>query len=159
MADDVIEQVRRISSELRPGVLDDLGLLAACEWLAHEFERRTGTPCRVRSNLGNEQLDPTLSTAFFRILQEALTNITRHAEAQRVEILLERDDGTLHLRVEDDGRGITADVLTSGKSLGLLGIRERARRIGGEASIGGGPGSGTTIEVRARILEWPRKAS
>jgi PAS domain S-box-containing protein len=159
MTDEVIDQVRRISSELRPGVLDDLGLLAACEWQAHEFERRTGTPCLVRSNLGNEQLDPTFSTAFFRILQEALTNVTRHAQAQSVDVLLEHHDGILHLRVKDDGRGITADVLNSGRSLGLLGIRERARRIGGEATISGGPGTGTTVEVKARIPVHPKKAS
>jgi signal transduction histidine kinase len=135
---------------LRPGVLDDLGLLAACEWQAQEFEQRTGTPCHVRSNLENQKLDATVSTAFFRILQEALTNVMRHAEASRVDVVLERRDGTLVLQVKDDGKGIAPEVLSSGRSLGLLGIRERARRLAGVASIRGAPGAGTVVEVTVR---------
>jgi signal transduction histidine kinase len=135
MTDDVIHQVRRISAQLRPGVLDDLGLLAAIEWQAQEFEKRTRTKVTLRSNLGDALLDRDLSTAVFRIFQEALTNVARHAEAPHVEVRLERQERTLLLEVRDDGKGITAEAARNPRSLGLLGIRERARRLGGIASV------------------------
>jgi PAS domain S-box-containing protein len=159
MADEVIEQVRRISAELRPGVLDDLGLLAAFEWKAQDFEGRTGVPCHVRSNLMDERIDPTISTAYYRILQEALTNVARHADATRVEVRLERDDSTLCLQITDDGKGIAVESVDGGRSLGLLGIRERARRLGGHATIVGSPGEGTVVTVKVRIGGPPKRAS
>jgi PAS domain S-box-containing protein len=148
LVDEVIGQVRRISSELRPGVLDDFGLFAAIQWQAHEFERRSGTACILQSNLGDARLDRELSTALFRIFQEALTNVARHAEARRVEVRLDRRDGALELEVRDDGNGVAADAVFSPKSLGLLGIRERARRLGGSAIVSPAPLSGTTVLVR-----------
>jgi PAS domain S-box-containing protein len=151
MADEVIEQVRRISAELRPGVLDDLGLLAASEWLAQDFEHRTGILCQVRSNLGEGRLEPTVSTAFFRILQEALTNVARHANATHVDVRLECQDGSLSLEVKDDGDGIAVESTKGARALGLLGMRERARRLGGQATITGTPGEGTLVTVRARV--------
>jgi PAS domain S-box-containing protein len=148
MVDEIIGQVRRISGELRPGVLDDFGLFAAVEWQAHEFERRTGTACVLQSNLGDARLNRDLSTALFRIFQEALTNVARHAEARRVEVRLDRRDGALELEVRDDGRGVAAEAVFSPKSLGLLGMRERARRLGGSAIVGPAAPAGTTVLVR-----------
>src|SRR6185369_9595270 len=102
MIDDVINSVRRISSELRPGLLDDLGLLAALEWQAEEFERRTGTRCGIDGNLGERRLDRDVTTAVFRVFQEALTNVARHAKATRVEARLTLEGGRLRLSVRDD---------------------------------------------------------
>ncbi len=153
LADDVIGRVRRISSELRPGVLDDLGLVAAIEWQALEFEERTGTPCRIHSDLWEARLERKLSTAIFRIFQEALTNIARHAEAKLVEVSLTRQDGTLRLEVRDDGRGITPEEAYAPSALGLLGIRERARQLGGTASVHGAESGGTVVEVDVPFAE------
>jgi signal transduction histidine kinase len=127
LIDETINQVRRISAELRPGVLDHLGLLAACEWQANEFQHRTGTRCTIASNLADTRLGRDLSTAVFRIFQEALTNVARHANANRVDVKLERIDDRLVLEVSDDGKGISPEAARSPASLGLLGLRERAR--------------------------------
>jgi signal transduction histidine kinase len=145
--DEIIQQVRRISTELRPGVLDDLGLLAAIEWQAQEFEERTGTLCTVESNVGDAPLPRDVSTALFRIFQEALTNVARHAEAREVAVHLWLADGELRMEVRDDGRGITVAQAGNPRSLGLLGIRERARRLGGGAAIAAGPSGGTVVWV------------
>jgi PAS domain S-box-containing protein len=147
LTDDVINQVRRISAELRPGVLDDLGLLAAIEWQGQEFEKRTGATCAIESNVGEMQLERNLCTAVFRIFQEALTNIARHAEASHVDVRLEHREGWLHLDVHDDGKGISAEALHDPRSLGLLGMSERARRLGGTAHVIGEPGKGTTVSL------------
>jgi PAS domain S-box-containing protein len=148
MTDEIIRSVRRLSSELRPGALDDLGLLAAIEWQAQEFEKRTHATCTIESNIGDdEQLGRDLSTAVFRIFQEALTNITRHARAGHVEVRLMRADGKLRLEVSDDGKGITDAELRSPKSLGLLGIRERARHFRGSATIRRGQPHGTVVAL------------
>jgi PAS domain S-box-containing protein len=149
MTDGVIDQVRRISAELRPGVLDDLGLVAALEWQAQEFERRTGATCMVRSNLTEDaRLSRSVSTALFRIFQEALTNVARHGEATAVEVTLEEADGIVSLEVSDDGKGIPPEAISDPRSLGLLGIRERARRLGGTATVTGAPSRGTVVSVR-----------
>ncbi len=145
--DEIIQQVRRISSELRPGVLDDLGLLAAIEWQAQEFEQRTGTLSTVESNLGDAQLPRDVSTALFRIFQEALTNVARHAEAEEVTVRLWLEGDELCLEVRDDGRGITHAQAGNPRSLGLLGIRERARRLGGGATVLAAPSGGTVVSV------------
>lgn len=149
MTDGVIDQVRRISAELRPGVLDDLGLVAAVEWQAQEFERRTGATCMVHSNLTEDaRLSRSVSTALFRIFQEALTNVARHGEATTVDVELEETDGMVSLAVSDDGKGISQEALSDPRSLGLLGIRERARRLGGVATVTGAPSRGTVVSVR-----------
>jgi PAS domain S-box-containing protein len=135
MTDEVIRQVRRISAQLRPGVLDDLGLLAGIEWQAQEFEKRSRTRVVVESNLDQAQVDRELSTAVFRIFQEALTNVARHADASRVRVRLELTNATLCLEVDDDGKGISEEAARNPRSLGLLGIRERARRLGGAAVV------------------------
>ncbi len=151
LIDETIDQVRRISAELRPGVLDHLGILAACEWQAGEFQKRTGTRCSIESNLGETQLSRDLSTAVFRIFQEALTNVARHANATRVDVKLERKGNRLLLDVSDDGKGIRPEAAKSPKSLGLLGLRERAKRLGGEVEIGPSSPRGTRVILRVPI--------
>ena len=146
-SDELIAVTRRISADLRPGVLDALGLLAAFEWQAQDFSERTGIRCDLTSNLGTTKLDRETSTALFRVLQEALTNVARHANATHVEVKLELDGDALRLEVRDDGRGVTPEHAHGSHSLGLLGVRERARRLGGFAVIAGEPGKGTLVRV------------
>jgi len=152
LIDETINQVRRISAELRPGVLDHLGLLAACEWQAQEFQKRTGTRCAIESNLAEMQLERDLSTAVFRIFQEALTNVARHANASRVDVKLERTGDRLVLEVIDDGKGIRPAALRSPASLGLLGLRERARGLGGDVTIGPHAPRGTRVSLSVPIV-------
>jgi PAS domain S-box-containing protein len=161
MADEVIDRVRRISAELRPGVLDDLGLLAAIEWDAQRFEERTGAACLVTSNVGDRQFEPALSTAVFRIAQEALTNVARHARATHVAIRLDiaSDARELRLEVSDDGVGICDEAARSPGALGLLGMRERARRLGGTVSSTRGPNGGTVVTVRVALEAQGRKSA
>jgi len=153
MVDDMVDTVRRISAELRPGVLDDLGLVPAMEWQLREFQKRAGIDCHLTTNLEGRALPPEICTAVFRICQETLTNIARHASASRVSVRLEETSGDLILRVEDNGRGITDSDLANPKSLGLAGIRERAMMLGGEFQISGAPSQGTTANVRIPLVE------
>ena len=132
--DELIRTVRRISADLRPGILDDIGLAAAIEWQAEDFQTRTGTRCEVTARIGDLQLDRGLATTVFRVFQESLTNIARHANAQLVEVDLALDKGHLRLRVSDDGIGLP-EVGPRGTTLGILGMGERARRLGGECSV------------------------
>ena len=145
--DTTIASVRRIATELRPGMLDDLGLMPAVEWQIEEFQERTGIMCET--NLLQElQLDEERTTAVFRILQEALTNITRHAKATKVRISMLENDGNIILEVSDNGKGISEAETAAHRSFGLLGIRERAILLNGDVSIKGIPGVGTTVKVR-----------
>src|SRR5206468_4326934 len=146
--DAIIGAVRKIATELRPPVLDDLGLEAAIEWQIQEFEKRTGIVCHFHSSLKHLDLDAERSTAVFRIFQETLTNVVRHAEATQVNIYLREEDEKLVLEVQDNGRGLTGRELSGPKSLGLLGMRERATMLDGEANIIGRQGKGTTVGVR-----------
>ena len=143
-----IQLGQRIATKLRPAVLDDLGLEAAIEWQVQEFQERTNMQCDYVSSLGNMALPHQLSTAVFRILQESLTNIARHAAASRISVLLEENAGYLMLEVQDNGRGMKDRRAAKTKSLGLLGMRERARLIGGEVTVNGVTGQGTTVTVR-----------
>jgi PAS domain S-box-containing protein len=144
-----IDRVRRISAELRPSVLDELGLVAALEGHAREFASRTGIRCRVQSYLKDESHDPNDAIALFRIVQEALTNIARYSGAKEAEIRLRGGGGDpIVVEVRDDGRGITEDETRSALSLGILGMRERAHAVGGTLEITGAPGTGTTLTVR-----------
>ena len=151
LLDMTINAVRRISSELRPSVLDDLGLVEAIEWQAQQFQARTGIVCRCDCSLENLVLSQEKSTALFRILQEALTNIIRHARATEVDIVVDKEGGEVVLTVSDDGRGITEGEKTGRQSLGLLGMRERARLVGGRVDINGAEGGGTVITVRVPV--------
>jgi PAS domain S-box-containing protein len=148
LVDTTIQSVRRISTKLRPGVLDDLGLTAAIEWQAQDFQTRTGIQCEFNPNLREIDLDRDRSTTVFRIFQETLTNVARHASATRVNICLNEEAAGLVLIVEDNGRGIKEREISDPKSLGLLGMRERALIFGGEVTISGAPGKGTTVMLR-----------
>ncbi|MBI5564242.1 MAG: GAF domain-containing sensor histidine kinase [Chloroflexi bacterium] len=147
--DTMIKTVRRIATELRPGMLDDLGLAASIEWLAHDFEKRTGIVCEVNLPVQDLPLSRAQSLALFRIFQEALTNVARHAGAQLIEVVLRVDAApeVLTLQVHDDGRGIQTGEIAGLHSLGLLGMRERAQRLGGAFAIRGAPGDGTFVTV------------
>jgi two-component system sensor histidine kinase UhpB len=146
--DATIQSIRRIATELRPGILDDLGLVAALEWQANEFQSRTGIQCHVASTLQDTLLDADLNTTFFRIFQETLTNIMRHANATQVNVNSTTDAGWIVLTVQDNGRGIMPGEIRDRRSIGLLGMEERAALLGGEFSISGEPGRGTTVTVR-----------
>jgi signal transduction histidine kinase len=145
--DATVQSVRRISSELRPKLLDDLGLSAALEWQAREFEQRARVACRIRSEPDDIVLDADRSTALFRIFQETLTNVARHAHATRVDVVLTNFEGKVEMTVTDDGEGIRPEQVSDRRSLGLLGMRERARSLGGRLEINGRKGRGTTVRV------------
>jgi len=146
--DHTVRSVRRLSTALRPRILDDFGLVAALEWQAREFENKTGIRCRFRSSLQGPDPDPDRSLAVFRVFQEALTNVARHSGAKKVESALSEGKKGLRLTVRDSGRGISVEALTGSKSLGLVGMRERAFLFGGEFLIRGRPGKGTTVILK-----------
>jgi PAS domain S-box-containing protein len=149
LIEDGVKTVRTICSGLRPGVLDDLGLAAAIEWQASEFASRNGVLCQVTVPPVDLHLDGDRATATFRIFQECLTNVIRHAQAKSVRVDLCQEDGNILLVVEDDGIGFCESGLSdSFGSLGLLGMKERAQFCGGEVQISSSPGNGTTVTVR-----------
>ncbi len=148
LVDSSIRSVKRIITELRPHVLDDLGLTAAIEWQTDEFQRRMGLPVGVSVYPGEIILDAERSTALFRILQEGLANVARHAGATRVSVSLTEIDGVIEFELRDNGCGITAEQIDDPRSFGLIGIRERVRTLGGTSDILGGPGDGTRLSVK-----------
>jgi PAS domain S-box-containing protein len=150
---DTIASIRRISTELRPGILDDLGLVAAVEWAAEEWTARTGTKLRLSLPSEDIAMDRERATALFRIFQETLTNVARHAHATVVRVRLAHENGYLLLEVQDNGKGMNQEQLPGGRSLGIVGMRERALLLGGELTIHTAPEEGTT--VRVRIPEYP----
>ena len=143
-----VAATRRIAADLRPLILDDLGLVPAIEWLVESFGQRTGLPCELVVSDASIDLPTTYSTAIFRIVQEALTNVTKHAHARAVVVTLERRPTEVIVHVRDDGRGYSPEEGRKLGSLGLIGVRERAHLIGGEANVRSAPGKGTQIEVR-----------
>jgi signal transduction histidine kinase len=146
--DETIRWVRRIAAELRPRILDDLGLIAAIEWQAQEFQARTGIQTQLTIRQPEATLDWERSTGVFRILQEALSNVARHAQGSRVHINLKADAEQFIMEVIDNGKGITPQALADRRhSLGLLSMRERAFLLGGAVTITGRPGQGTTVTV------------
>ncbi|MBI4499844.1 MAG: PAS domain S-box protein [Gemmatimonadetes bacterium] len=154
LVDSTIDTVRRIAAELRPGLLDDLGLQAAMEWQANEFTRRAGVDVTLELEAGDGSLPPEVSTAIFRIFQEALTNVARHASAHHVTARLARDEGALLLSVHDDGRGLSEADRPGRRSLGILGMRERARALGGDVTVNGAPDQGTTVTARIPVSSY-----
>jgi signal transduction histidine kinase len=152
LVESTIQTVRKISTEMRPGVLDDLGLTAAMEWQVEEFKKRTGIDARFTARPEEITPDPGRSTTIFRIFQETLTNIVRHAGADQVQIHLERTEAQLIMEVSDNGRGITEEQIANSNSLGLLGIRERVLLWGGTVQIHGVPERGTTLLVKIPLL-------
>ena len=156
LIDDGVKTVRTICSGLRPGVLDDLGLAAAIEWQASEFATRNSVECLVSVPPLDLHLDGDRATATFRIFQECMTNVIRHAQAKQVTITLCQEEDSILLVVEDDGIGFSeSDQLGSFGSLGLLGMKERAQFCGGDVHISSSPGNGTTVTIRVPV-DTPR---
>jgi signal transduction histidine kinase len=149
--DETIHTVRRIATELRPGVLDSLGLSAAIEWQTMDFQERTGIKCDVSIELKEPIRDREFSTVCFRILQETLTNIIRHSDATQVEVRLAQVDREVILTVRDNGRGISEKDVVHPRSIGLIGMRERVAQVGGEMFFFGLPGRGTTVTMRVPL--------
>jgi signal transduction histidine kinase len=147
LLDTTVQSVRKIASELRPAVLDSLGLLAAIEWQAEEFQNRSGIRCECFLTAEEVKLDRDGTTAVFRILQESLTNVMRHANANRVTITFAQETDHYLMEIKDDGEGIQAEDLDKSSTLGVLGMKERAHLLGGSVSIHGDPGKGTTVVV------------
>jgi PAS domain S-box-containing protein len=154
LVDMTVQTVQKISAELRPGLLDDLGLVAAIEWQAGQFRERTGIECEAALDPDSISLDRERSTMFFRILQEALTNVTRHSQATRVKIGLIKRERKLLLRVRDNGKGITKSQICNANSLGLIGMRERVRPWRGRVKIRGVQNKGTIL-----VVSMPLEAS
>jgi signal transduction histidine kinase len=151
----LIRSVRRIADELRPGVLDELGLVKTLKSEAREFKRHTGIQCRFETNIGNAKFDRAGSVAVFRIVQAALTNVARHAEASRASIALMKRKKDLLLTVYDNGKGIPREKVSSHNSLGIIGMRERALALDGTLTLTGSKNKGTTLRARiplSRVL-------
>ena len=154
LADSTIHKVRKLATDLRPGILDDIGLAAAIEWQGKDFSERTGIDFSF--HLDEElQMDEKRSTAFFRIFQESLTNVIRHAQAKNVAITLRRDGSNVLLTIEDNGKGIAPNELANPRSVGILGMKERAASFNGEVNVIGVQGKGTTVRVRIPLAEHP----
>lgn len=158
MIDATVAATRRISADLRPLVLDDLGLVSAAEWLVQEFTQRTGIPCELDVRSPDLELKDPQATAIFRILQESLTNVARHAKAQRVEVALGRADGAVTLNVRDNGRGFNLGDPRRPNSFGLMGLRERVFLLGGEVRIDSQPGRGTVLHVQIPLEQKAQAA-
>jgi len=146
--DETIHTVKSIITKLRPGLLDDLGLTAAIEWQANDFQNRTGIVCDVSFSPEEMNIGQEISTDIFRIFQETLTNITRHSGATHVDVLLNIKGLFLELQVQDNGRGITPDEINDPKSFGLIGIRERVQYWHGRVDIEGKAGRGTNLTIQ-----------
>ena len=148
MTDATVKTVQRIAAELRPGILDKLGLPIALQYEATRFQERTGIACRLVVPAETLPLPPEVATAFFRIFQEALTNVARHAKATAVEAELQPEADGCRLEIRDNGQGMAGVDLANLKSLGLLGMRERTSLLGGGVSFAPRPGGGTVVTVR-----------
>ena len=157
LADSAIDTVRRVITDLRPSVLDQLGIWAALEWYSGQFTARTGLPCEVDidESIDDESatMDSALSTALFRIVQETLTNVSRHSAATCVRLQVQRDAEGVLVQIRDDGRGISATDLLKTDSWGIAGIFERARYFGGAVDIAAHPDGGTLVVVRMPLVQ------
>ncbi len=149
--DVTIQSVRKIATELRPGILDTLGLIPSLEWMVGEFQRKKGVRCVVKTPATQPKIDKNVSVCYFRICQESLTNITKHANADKVEVQLEIEGDEMTLTVSDNGKGIASEKLENPFSMGLLGMRERARIIGADLQITSEKGKGTKVQLKSRL--------
>jgi PAS domain S-box-containing protein len=154
VVDETVRAVRRIAAELRPVVLDDLGLAAAIEWQVEEFQTRTGITFHVRMPPEDIPLDTERATTIFRIFQEVLRNVVQHAKATQVQVRLMSSAGAVILEIRDNGKGISDEQIANSNSLGLLGMKERINLLGGRFAIHGQEGKGTTVVVQMP-LEGP----
>ena len=151
LLDRTVGATRRISADLRPLMLDDLGLADAAAWLVDDFAKRSGVACRVEIAEELPDISKAVATAVYRAVQESLTNIARHAGAKSAWVLLAAEDGAIHVEVEDDGRGISPEDLAKSRSLGLKGMRERITFLGGSLEIARAPRGGTRLRLRVPL--------
>ena len=149
--DVTIQSLRKIATELRPGILDTLGLIPSIQWLVKEFENKTKMKCRLEINTSEHKFEKNISTCYFRICQEALTNVSKHANASEVIISIRHDKDSLMLKISDNGKGIVSEKLENPFSMGLLGMRERANIIGGDFYITSKKDSGTIVQLQANV--------
>lgn len=147
MSDSILNTIRRISSDLRPAIIDDLGLIAAMEWKCNDFEERMGVRCQFASNVKERKFENSFSINTFRILQETLTNVGRHAAAKSVTVLLTENENELRLEIVDDGKGISNENIHNKKTLGIVGMKERADLLGGILTIEGTKNKGTKTKL------------
>lgn len=155
LADEIVVTVQRIAAELRPATLDNLGLVSTLQSEAKQFEGRTGIPIILQLPTGPVNLNNQIATTTYRIFQEVLTNIMRHAQATEVRLALEISATHLRLRVEDNGVGVSTEALGHPRSLGLLGMTERAAMVNGSIKIQGAPGKGTIIHLEIPVENSP----
>lgn len=153
MVDNTVKSVRRISSELRPSMLDDLGLPAAIEWHTQEFGKRSGIKVETDISTGDVKFPGKVSITVFRVLQECLTNVARHADATKIKVSLAANDGYLNLSIKDNGKGFLTDGIEKKKTLGILGMKERIQIIKGEYLINSAPGKGTVVQVKIPLQD------
>lgn len=149
--DGTIQSMRKIATRLRPGILDTLGLAASIEWLGKEFEKKTSVKCIMDIDHEGSNVEKKTAICFFRVCQETLTNIIKHANASSVSILLKENKGELLLKINDNGKGIIKKQLENPFSMGLIGMKERANIIKGELQITSEPGKGTTVCLKAKL--------
>ena len=148
MINQAVDSVQKICSKLRPGILDNLGLVPAIEWQCKEFEKSTGIKCNYELFKGELMLRPQKATAVYRIFQETLTNVARHSEADKINVEFSVSGNNITLKVSDNGKGISDDKIQLNSSLGLIGMKERALMFNGEVEVIGKSGIGTTVSVR-----------
>lgn len=151
-ADNTIQSLRKIATQLRPGILDTLGLIPSIVWLGSEFEKKTGIKCKHTMQVNEQKFEKNVSTCFFRICQEALTNISKHAGASEVVIEVNQNEDELMLKISDNGKGIASEKLENPFSMGLLGMRERANIINAHLLIMSQKGLGTTIQLKNKLV-------
>jgi signal transduction histidine kinase len=147
LTNSIIQTVKRIATELRPGILDDLGLVPAIEWQAEEFRKRSGIQCNLQISVGEVIIEEDISIAVFRIFQESLTNIARHSGATKIEVAIKKKDDLLQMEVTDNGVGISEEQIISSRSLGLIGMNERVSVLKGKLTISRAAEGGTTVGV------------
>jgi PAS domain S-box-containing protein len=155
--DKTIQSLREIATELRPGILDTLGLIPSLEWLTNEFSRKTNINCKFKSEIEEQKFEKNISTCFFRICQESLTNISKHAQATEVNIFIdiakENEEEVLIMKIYDNGKGISNEKLDNPFSMGLLGMRERANMVGGKLDITSEKNKGTVVQLQVNKNE------
>ncbi|MEK7708234.1 MAG: ATP-binding protein, partial [Pseudomonadota bacterium] len=146
---EAIETARRVSINLRPNVLDNLGLYGAIEWQIREFEQRTNIRCELESTISNLSLSNKHSeTSIFRVIQEVFINIVRHSQASRVDIELSEDEDDILITIKDNGVGITESQMLNPESFGIIGMNERTQQIGGKLEISGVPSQGSVVTLK-----------
>jgi signal transduction histidine kinase len=149
--DQAIDSVRKIAYELRPAILDDLGLGPAIEWQLREFQAKTGIRTELRSNIEKLDFAGGRAAVVFRVVQEALTNVMRHAGATRVKLSMNLEKSRLHVSISDNGKGMSADGIAGTHSMGIVGMKERIASTGGEFTIQSQTGKGTGIDMYVPI--------